>query len=85
MQIASIEGDGIHLYTGKHIYGVHKQTGKQLWAVEIEPAHRATPLISDNMVFVPTMTVTYVGLEKVDQGYLYAIDVKSFSHISPQQ
>jgi outer membrane protein assembly factor BamB len=73
---SSLVHDGV-VYAGReHLHAMDAATGRQLWS--FKGTGRETPrLISGDRIFLTSPTTSYVGLEKVDQGYLYAIDAKT--------
>ena len=51
-------------------------TGKTLWSFSGGGREEAR-LISEGQIFLVSPTVTYFGLSRVDQGYLYALDART--------
>lgn len=51
-------------------------TGEELWSF-MGTGRESARLISGGTMFLSSSTVTYIGSSRVDQGYLYAIDLKT--------
>jgi outer membrane protein assembly factor BamB len=62
------------VYTSRS--AIDASTGKTLWSFG-GTGRESTRLISGDQVFLISSTVTYFGTNRVDQGYLYAIDAKT--------
>ena len=62
------------VYTSRS--AIDASTGKTLWSFS-GTGRESTRLISGDQVFLISSTVTYFGTNRVDQGYLYAIDAKT--------
>ena len=68
--------DGV-VYAGRgHLRAIDAATGKELWSFE-GTGRESARLISGGRIFLTSPTVSYIGLSRVDQGYLYAIDAKT--------
>ena len=65
--------DGV-VYAGAH--AIDAATGNELWSLR-ETGRESARLISGGRVFLTSPTVSYIGTNRVDQGYLYAIDAKT--------
>jgi len=68
--------DGVVYAGGERISAIDATSGKELWSFK-ETGRESVRLISGGRIFLVSPTVSYVGLSRVDQGYLYAIDVKT--------
>ena len=68
--------DGV-VYAGReHLYAIDLSTGKELWSFK-GTGRESARLISGGRIFLTSPTVSYHGLSRVDQGYLYAIDART--------
>ncbi|HLG56228.1 MAG TPA: PQQ-binding-like beta-propeller repeat protein [Vicinamibacterales bacterium] len=66
--------EGVVYGGGETLYALDAAAGKQLWSTKgLGSAH----LIDGGKVFSISATSTYFGTDKVDQGYLSAIDAKT--------
>lgn len=65
--------DGV-VYAGVH--AIDAATGKDSWSFR-GTGRESARLFSGGRIFLTSPTVTYLGSNRVDQGYLYAIDAKS--------
>ena len=71
---ASLVSAGVLYGSGEAVYALDTATGKQLWSTKgLGSAH----LLHDGKVFSTSATTTYFGTDKVDQGFLSAIDAKT--------
>jgi len=68
--------DGV-VYAGReHFYAIDASTGRELWSFK-GTGRESARLISGGRIFLTSPTVSYTGLSRVDQGYLYAIDART--------
>jgi len=68
--------DGVVYAGGGHLHAIDAATGKELWSFKGNGRESAR-LISGGRIFLTSPTVSYSGTNRVDQGYLYAIDAKT--------
>jgi outer membrane protein assembly factor BamB len=66
--------DGV-IYAGS-LDAIDAATGKRLWSFD-GGGRESAPVISAGKIFVTSPTVTYFGTNRVDKGYLQAIDAKT--------
>jgi outer membrane protein assembly factor BamB len=66
----------------RHLRAIDAATGKELWSFK-GTRNESAWLIADGRLFLTTPTVRYFGMDRVDQGYLYAIDAKT-GKLSPR-
>jgi outer membrane protein assembly factor BamB len=66
--------DGV-VYAG-YFHAIDAVTGKRVWSFK-GTGRESAPVIAEGKMFVTTPTVEYSGTSRVDQGYLYAIEVKT--------
>jgi outer membrane protein assembly factor BamB len=66
--------DGV-IYAG-YFHAIDAVTGKRVWSFK-GTGRASAPVISEGTMYVTTPTVTYSGTGRVDQGYLFAIEVKT--------
>jgi outer membrane protein assembly factor BamB len=66
--------DGVIYAGGRSLQAIDAATGRELWSFK-ETGHAR--LISGGRIFLTSPTVRYFGSNRVDQGYLYAIDAKT--------
>jgi serine/threonine-protein kinase len=69
--------EGVVYAGGANLYALNAATGTKLWSFEEIRRINSAQLISGGRIFAISPTVTYFGTSKVDQGYLYALDVKT--------
>ena len=68
--------DGV-VYAGReHLHAIDGATGKELWSFK-GTGRESARLASGGRIFLTSPTVSYTGTNRVDQGYLYAIDAKT--------
>jgi len=73
--IAMIQ-DSIVYASGKQVHAIDASTGQQLWS--FQGTGRESPrLVSEGRIFLTSPTIGYVGMDRVDQGYLSSIDAKT--------
>lgn len=64
------------VYAGReHLYAIDSSTGNELWSFK-GTGRETVRLISGDRIFLTSPTVSYYGMSRVDQGYLYAIDAR---------
>lgn len=78
VRVAMID-DGVVYAGGERLHAIDAATGKELWSFK-GTGRLSAQLISGGRVFLTSPTMTYFGTNRVDQGYLYAIDAKTGRH-----
>lgn len=68
--------DGVVYASGDHLHALDAATGKELWTFKDTRRETARSIDGDR-IFLTSPTVSYVGMSRLDQGYLYAIDAKT--------
>ena len=68
--------DGVVYADGEQLHAIDAATGKELWSFK-GTGRESARLISGGRIFLTSLTVSYFGAKRVDQGYLYAIDAKT--------
>ena len=58
----------------KQVQAIDLSSGKTLWAVRTNTELSSRPVYHDQMIYFTTNSVGYVGMSRVDQGYLYAVN-----------
>jgi outer membrane protein assembly factor BamB len=71
----SMIGDGVVHVDGDRVHALDAATGRALWS--FKGTRVSSRLTSEGRIFLTSPTVTYTGTNRVDQGYLYAIDAKT--------
>ena len=51
-------------------------TGEERWSIDTA-SRESVRLLSGDKIFLGSPTATYVGMDRADQGYLYAIDART--------
>jgi len=75
VRVAMID-DGVVYAGGERLHAIGAATGKELWSFK-GTGRVSARLISGGRIFLTSPTVSYIGTNRVDQGYLYAIDAKT--------
>ena len=66
------------VYAGRaYLYALDATAGTKLWSFEEIGRGHSAQLISGGRIFAISPTVEYFGTNRVDQGYLYALDAKT--------
>jgi outer membrane protein assembly factor BamB len=68
--------EGVVLLEGSHVSALVAATGEERWSYPT-PHGETVRGIAGGRVFTTSPTVTYVGLSRVDQGYLRAVDLRT--------
>jgi outer membrane protein assembly factor BamB len=68
--------DGV-VYAGDlGVHAIDAISGKKLWSFK-GTGRESAQLISGGRVYASSPTITYVGMKRVDQGFLCAVDAKT--------
>jgi outer membrane protein assembly factor BamB len=73
-RIENIMHSIIYATEGKTLKAISIPTGKELWSFNSKSPISSKLIFYNGMIYFTTGTVTYFGIDKKDQGYLYAID-----------
>ena len=71
--VEKIRGSAIYILDGKSIKALNLKTGDKIWSFNANTFIASKPLFHNDMIYFTTKSLTYFGVERNDQGYLYAI------------
>ncbi|MEQ8880406.1 MAG: PQQ-binding-like beta-propeller repeat protein [Cyclobacteriaceae bacterium] len=67
--------DGLAFGTSSNqVHAMDTSTGKTLWTVKTNAQLSSEPVYQDGMIYFTTNSMGYVGINKMDQGHLYAVN-----------
>ncbi|WP_460539172.1 outer membrane protein assembly factor BamB family protein [Echinicola sediminis] len=75
--IVQITAPNMYLMDNKSIQAIDLSTGKKSWGFTSKTPITTELLFHQDKIYFATKTSSYVGMSKLDQGYLYALDRKT--------
>ncbi len=73
-RIFYLENDILYGTSFKQVQALDLSSGKTLWSVRTNTELSSRPVYHDEMIYFTTGSVGYVGMSRVDQGHLYAVN-----------